>query len=205
VSEMLSEYWLDLGIIVNVNALDSWEMTQLVRANGHDAIVVAGAEGYTAMLLDPGNYMPVSEYTSYWAIPWVYWHTNSSLGEEPPLQIKEQFQLYSQLRTKSTSADIVALMNQILAIAEEEFYIMGICLSVDGYMLVKSNFHNVPNFMPKSTIYPTPAPTNPCQYFIEPNNSSILLLRTSFVYEASFAAKHCAQFFEGYSLVAKDQ
>ncbi|MCJ7817381.1 MAG: ABC transporter substrate-binding protein, partial [Candidatus Thorarchaeota archaeon] len=107
VATMLSEYWLELGIIVNVEALNSWPMTQLIRANGHDALVIAGAEGYTAMLLSPGNFMPISEYNSYWAIPWVYWYANNSLGEEPPLHIKEQMQLYDQLKAASTSANRV--------------------------------------------------------------------------------------------------
>ena len=59
-------------------------------------------------------------------------------------------------------------IDQILAIAEEEFYVMGICPAPDSYALVKSNFHNVPMTMPYSFSYPTPAPTNPCQYFIDP-------------------------------------
>jgi len=205
VATLLAEYWLDLGIIVNVEALNSWPMTQLVRANGHDAIVVAGAEGYTAMLLEPGNYMPISEYSSYWAIPWAYWYANNSLGEEPPLFIKEQCQLYDQLKASSTSAERVSLMNQILAIAEDEFYIMGVCLSVDGYMLVKTNFHNVPNFMPKSTVYPTPAPTNPCQYYIEPLNSSTTAL-TVIIAHISFEDVHPANsIVSGNWILTKDQ
>jgi peptide/nickel transport system substrate-binding protein len=40
-------------------------------------------------------------------------------------------------------------------------------LPVDGYGIVKRTFHNVPERMPGSFPYPTPAPTRPEQYFTE--------------------------------------
>jgi len=92
-----------------------------------------------------------------------------------------------------------------MTIAEEEFYSMGICRNRNGYMVVKSYFHNVPQTMPKSYVYPTPAPTNPCQYYIDPQNSSTLLLRTSFAYEGSLFLQLSASVFEGHSIVTKDQ
>ena len=77
-------------------------------------------------------------------------------------------QLYEQVNATTDPDEIARLMGQILAIAEEEFYVMGICRNEDFYVLVKTNFHNVPRTMPKSFSYPTPAPTNPCQYYINP-------------------------------------
>ncbi|MHA1930293.1 MAG: ABC transporter substrate-binding protein [Candidatus Thorarchaeota archaeon] len=172
---MLCDYWHDLGLIVNVTAIDAWPITQLTRANDHDALIQAAAEGYTSMFLSPTNYVPLSEYSSRWAIPWVYWYANNSLGEEPPVYVKEQFNLYEQLQSSVSESEMIVIMDQILEIAEEQFYMMGICLNLDGYMLVRSNFHNVPDVMPRSWTYPTPAPTNPCQYFMDSQNSSGVL------------------------------
>jgi len=95
---------------------------------------------------------------------------NNSLGEEPPAPVKEQLQLYEQLKASSSPEEMAIILDQILAIAEKEFYMMGICRNRNFYALVKNNFYNVPRTMPKSYFYPTPAPTNPCQYFI--NNTS---------------------------------
>jgi len=166
-AEMLSEYWHELGIIVNTERLKSWPLTQLLRANEHDA-VLASVPGGLDVIDHPGIYMPESEYDSYWAIPWVYWYEGNSLGEEPPAPVKAQMRLYDQIKMTIDQDDVVELMDQILTIAEEEFYVMGICGNEEFYMLVRSNFHNVPRTMPKSFSYPTPAPTNPCQYFIDP-------------------------------------
>jgi len=58
------------------------------------------------------------------------------------------------------------IMKQVLEIAEEQFWVMGISLPTNGFGIVKNNFHNVPPVMPGAWSYPTPAPTNPEQYFI---------------------------------------
>ena len=60
-------------------------------------------------------------------------------------------------------------MNQILDIAADEFWTMGIAWQAAGYGVKKTNFHNVPASMPASWIYPTPGPSNPEQYFIAAN------------------------------------
>jgi peptide/nickel transport system substrate-binding protein len=57
-------------------------------------------------------------------------------------------------------------MLQILDIAADQFYFMGISTEAAGYGVVRNNFHNVPATMPESWQYPTPAPTNPEQYFL---------------------------------------
>ena len=58
-------------------------------------------------------------------------------------------------------------MKQILEIAADEFYAIGIVLGPNGYGIVQNNFHNVPSPIPGSWLYPNPGPTNPEQYWIE--------------------------------------
>lgn len=58
-------------------------------------------------------------------------------------------------------------MMQILQVAADQFYVLGISTPTNGYGVVKNNFHNVPKTMIAAWLWPTPAPTNCCQYFIE--------------------------------------
>ncbi len=167
-ARMLSVYWRELGILVNIEELEAWQWVQLIRANGHDAVVTS-VQGGLDVVENPGVYMPFSESDSSFAMPWLHWYQGKNSGEEPPAPVKEQFQLYERIKASVDPHETERLMGEILAIAEEEFYVMGICRPEDFYMLVKLNFHNVPRTMPKSFSYPTPAPTNPCQYFIEPH------------------------------------
>ena len=53
-------------------------------------------------------------------------------------------------------------------IAAEQFQVMGIHTVPVSYGMIKPNFFNVPPLMFSAAIYPNPAPTNPFQYFIDP-------------------------------------
>ena len=41
-----------------------------------------------------------------------------------------------------------------------------------GYGIVRNNFRNVPSIIPGAWSYPSPAPVNPCQFFIQQNGIS---------------------------------
>jgi len=58
-------------------------------------------------------------------------------------------------------------MKQILDINAKNLYVIGISSNPKGFGIVKNNFRNVPEEMFGSWLYPNPAPTNPCQYFIK--------------------------------------
>jgi len=191
-SEMLVEYWLDLGIIVNVEAVSS------VSKADDDATVVASREGYFATYLKGGDFIPSTN--TLWGYDWGRWYANNSLGEEPPAPALEQLELFDQIRFANNSDAIVSILNQIMTIAEEEFYSMGICRNRNGYMVVKSYFHNVPQTMPKSYTYPTPAPTNPCQYYIDPQNSSTISLLDRFVSNVTPDSQLIALVFDGFRI-----
>jgi len=94
---MLCAYWGELGILVHTGESEAWPLTQLIRANGHDA-VVSSVNGGLDVVENPGIYMPHDEYDSCYAIPWVYWYADNSLGEEPPPQAREQMRLYEQIK-----------------------------------------------------------------------------------------------------------
>jgi peptide/nickel transport system substrate-binding protein len=168
-AEMLTEYWSALGILVHTEVVEN--MTFTIRENTYDAII-SSVNGGLDVVENPGIYLPFSESDSFYAAQWLYWYGDNSLGEEPPTLVKEQMHLYEQIKGSTDPDEIEKWMSEILAIAEEEFYVMGICKPEDFYVLVRSNFHNVPRTMPKSFSFPTPAPTNPCQYFIDPQVSS---------------------------------
>ena len=166
-AEMFSEYWREVGVMTMIAELSRVDRENLAKANQHDAIVM-GSKGGVYVTTEPFTYMPSSVYESFYAIPWAYWYQDSSQGEEPPAHVKLQQQLYDQIRGCAEPECMELLIEQILAIAEEQFYVMGISLAPNQYMLVRSDFHNVPRTMPYSWAWPTPAPTNPCQYFIDP-------------------------------------
>jgi len=47
----------------------------------------------------------------------------------------------------------------------DQFWAIGIATPVNGYGIVKNNFHNVPKTMFGSWLYPNPGPAAPEQFY----------------------------------------
>lgn len=75
--------------------------------------------------------------------------------------------LFRRVMAESDRESRFSLMAQVLRMAEDEFYVMGICLE-RGVITVRSpTFRNVPASHFVSWLYPDPGPFNPCQFFRE--------------------------------------
>ncbi|GAB4568543.1 MAG: ABC transporter substrate-binding protein [Anaerolineae bacterium] len=176
-AQLIQGYWKAVGIDTQLKPEDRslWE----VRCRqGIEFDVTAhrfgGGAGF-AVVLDPRYYVPVSGGNSMYAQTWQTWYNNpSGIGtsippEEPPEPVKEAMDLYTELLTTADPDKQHELMMKILDIAADMFYVIGTSLEANGYGVVTNRLRNVPEVMPDSWIYPHPAPTNPCQYFIDEN------------------------------------
>ncbi len=165
--KLIQGYWRAVGIDMQIKEEDRNSLIERRDANQHDAVVWASAGGLDA-ILDPREYFPVSNESNY-AVGWAYWYIDPQdpRAEEPPAITKQQMALYNQLVATGDPSTQNKLMGQILEIAADQFYVIGIARPGRGYGIVKNNFHNVPGLMPAAWTYPDPAPTNPAQYFIE--------------------------------------
>jgi peptide/nickel transport system substrate-binding protein len=164
--ELVQMYWEEVGIDVQINTMDRSLYDVRREGNQHDANVNFGGAGLQDAILAPFAYLPYN-VGSHFAIAWAHWYNNDPRGEEPPAAPKRQMELYSQLAATADPAQQAELMREILDIAAEEFYHMGIGLRPQTYGIVKNNFQNVPDAMFSSGgAFMEPATTNPVQYFI---------------------------------------
>ena len=162
--EQITGYWTEVGIDGRANVIDRSILYERKEANEHDA-VVWGGDGGLDVVLEPRWYFPYSQESNF-AEAWQFWFNGDPRGEEPPEAPKMQMDLYNQLKSTADPDEQTALMNEILQIAADEFYAIGINLPAPGYGIVKNNFFNVPESFPGSWLYPHPSPTNTFTYFI---------------------------------------
>jgi peptide/nickel transport system substrate-binding protein len=168
-AELIQAYWQAVGVDIQVRTMDRslWEVR--VRGDGidWDATIhsFGGGSGY-AVLLDPRYYFPFNA-NSIFAKAWSVWYNNPT-GQgsgiapvEPPADVRRQMELYDQIRVTGDLDTQLELMMEILEIAAEQFYVIGISTEPDGYGIAKNNLRNVQMTMPWSWIFPHPAPTNP--------------------------------------------
>jgi len=168
----LVEAWTKVGVECVLKVEDRALQYTHMNANEHDVVIGNGVSGIgPGIILDPRYYLPVTSEARYGAA-WVKWFDpgNKGLGteaEEPPEIVKQQMDLYRQLQGTADQQQQFDLMTQIITIAVDQFYAIGISTPPLGYGVVKNNFHNVPETVVNGHVAPHPSIYNTCQFFIE--------------------------------------
>ena len=94
------------------------------------------------------------------------WHESVKANAvEPPQQVQDALKLYDEMKSTVDDTKRVELFKQILEIAADQFYSIGIKSPNEGFGIRKNNMRNIPDRILNSFGYPAPAPTNPEQYF----------------------------------------
>jgi peptide/nickel transport system substrate-binding protein len=170
--QLIKRQWAQVGIDVEPTPLDRTLIG--ARHDSGDLEGVAWQRGGGAgqeVVIDPRWYFPANNDSYYWAPAWAAWYLGVDPNkspikpEEPPAEVKQQMDLYNQIQLSADSGQQVKLMKQLLDIAADQFWTMGVAFDANGYGVKKSTMHNVPASMPASWIYPTPGPANPEQFY----------------------------------------
>lgn len=169
VMELVQRYWEAVGVSTQVKVEDRSLFQTRMEGNEHDAVVWRGHGGFGDALTEPYYYFPSSFWSAY-APAWAAWFgtLDTVTPEDPPAPTQRQMELYQELQATADPDRQTDLFMQILDIAADQFYVIGISLEANGYGIVKNNFHNVPPSMPSAGwAYINPAASEPPQYFIE--------------------------------------
>ncbi|PRY00891.1 ABC transporter substrate-binding protein [Allonocardiopsis opalescens] len=168
--EMVVGYWQAVGIDVQLRPEDRALFLERKQNNEHEVSVWSGDSGLTDVLYDPRWYVPWHSGESAFAIPWAQWYASEGQderGQEPSEPARQQLELYDQVQAEPDPAAQQELMRQIIDIAQDQFWAMGIGLTPETYGIVANDFHNVPERMFSASNYNDPGPTNPEQYYVE--------------------------------------
>jgi peptide/nickel transport system substrate-binding protein len=165
---MIIASWRALGLDVEMEAVPRAKLEVSIQTNSFDATFTV-PDGGLQPDLAPQVYMPWSLESAF-GIGWVNWFANKYAPDavEPPDWAKQQMDLYRTLLASGDQDVQANLMRQILEITAKNFPVMGVTLKSERKGVVGTGFHNVPRAIINSWTYPTPAPTNPSQYFVEP-------------------------------------
>jgi peptide/nickel transport system substrate-binding protein len=162
-------YWEEVGIDMDIDAISGELLDERRQANDYDA-TAGWSDGGLATILTPNLMVPLGSGET-WAPAWGAWNSLGSFGgepEEPPADVKRQQELVDQVKATADLDLQKELMSEIIDIAIDGFYRIGISLDMGQYGVVKNNYYNVPLAMPESWSYPDPFPTNTSTYWIGP-------------------------------------
>jgi peptide/nickel transport system substrate-binding protein len=164
--QQVKKYWAAVGVDMEPKVEDRslFYARKEGAVNEHDA-GIWGGDGGLEVILEPRWYFPFSDESVY-ATAWALWYrSNGRQGDEPVEPAKQQMELYRQLLATGDEKKQADLMKQILDIAAEQFWVIGLSRPVKGYGIVRNDFHNVPMKQLGAWLYPNPGPVNPPQFF----------------------------------------
>ncbi|NYE74313.1 ABC transporter substrate-binding protein [Microlunatus parietis] len=166
---IIKNMWKAVGIRLNVNAIDRTLFSERVgnEANETDACVWSGDGGAAVEIVEPRWYFPFSSQ-SFWATPWAeYFASDGASGEKPIDAALQQMELYWQLEKTPDQKAREDLYRQIIAIAKEQFWVIGIASAPAPYVVINNRLKNVQTPIPDTPVYYTPAHANPPTWFIQ--------------------------------------
>jgi len=165
--QIVQANWNAVGVDTQVRTMDRSLFETRREANELDASLWQGDGGLMDAMLDPRWYLPYND-NSMFAVAWGYWRMGDARGEEPPAIVRQQMALFEQLGATASPEAQHAIMAEILDIAAEQFYGIGISLPPRRYGIARNDLRNVPPSMPGSGgPFPNPGPTNPEQFFFD--------------------------------------
>ncbi|MGW5360835.1 ABC transporter substrate-binding protein [Actinopolymorpha pittospori] len=164
--QLIRKYWLDVGIDMQPMNIDANLWNVRVEAGEHDGCVDDGSPGYKEMIIDP-RWLFANEAGYRYAPLWANWFMGVKPNEAPPAAMREQMRIWrEEVQTSPDPESQYAGMKKLVEIAKQEFWIMGISLPPSTYGIVTDRLQNVPKSMWDLGRFPSPAPSNPAQYFI---------------------------------------
>lgn len=165
---MIVAYWAEVGIDMQPKVLERSIMYANKDALMHDAGVWSTSGFLAEVLLDPRYFIPYSN-ESIWAVGWANWYNGLPQGKdyEPPDNVKAMLEVYDQIKATADVEEQIRLGKEMVAMAKENFWTIGIGVGPDLYGIVKNNVHNVIDH-PNGWLYPNPAPINPEQIWMDP-------------------------------------
>lgn len=168
---MIQADWRAVGVDLQIEMLPRAEAETRWINNDFDVSAWVGEGGYDA-ILEPRYYVPTNAFWTQYGILWARWYIDplDTRAEEPPPAVQANISLYRKILQTADFEQQNLLMSEIVATAATEFLAIGIHEMPSAYGIVRPSFHNVPEQMFFATNYLNPGPTNPAQYYIDPQD-----------------------------------
>lgn len=171
--KIVEENWRDIGVELKTETLSRPDFYARLNANQHDGAVWWSGGGI-APVMEPEFYVPITferigPPRVPYGVPWAAWFVNpgAANAEAPPPNVQRQMRIYRQIMGEPDQNRQNEMMRQVMDIAADEFYAIGLCQEQMFYSIASRNLRNIPELQFDSWTYPNPAPSNPCQFFFD--------------------------------------
>jgi peptide/nickel transport system substrate-binding protein len=163
ISELLVHYFREVGIDARLDVAERSLVRQRAFSGQFDVNVEDLPGGKFDAFLRPQQLLPM-HHNAVYGVEWYQWFLGKG-GEEPPAPVKRQFDLWRQVNATTDQPKRVEMMKEIIQIAADNFFLIGICAPNLQYGIVSRRLRNVPDQMEGSYWFAPPGPTNPPTWY----------------------------------------
>ena len=165
---MVCEQWREIGIRGIPKEEDRTLFSQRGQGGLEMDMGVWTMDRCFTPLIEPWYFLPFRGGTppSTAGLWWDWYQTGGEQGEEPPEEVKRQYDLYDRIKGASPE-DLPALAEEFFENASQNIWFIGLVGVLPHVGVVKNNFRNVPEQAISDWLQLTPGNTNVEQYFIK--------------------------------------
>ena len=146
-AELISGYWNEVGIRTEVREVDRQTRNDIAYNNQHDVTSWHSPAG-VRVYENPKDYFPwENNRECLFGVGWRDWWVEGAEFEnavEPPPSVMRQFELYEEFKATADPEAQKAAFEEILQIAADNFYSIGISTPLPDLQIVSDRMNNVP-------------------------------------------------------------
>jgi peptide/nickel transport system substrate-binding protein len=146
-AQLLKKYFAAVGVDITIDTITNDELSKRGNDNAVEATIFTGEGGWgITSILNP-RYFVAIDSRSYWGNGWALWYLqpNNKNAVEPPQAIKDHVDLFKKVTQAATEEERMSLMKQVLQVAADNFWVIGVSGSSDSYHPVSAKIGNVPD------------------------------------------------------------
>lgn len=146
VAELLKGYFAEVGVDIILDIVDNAIWSDRRDDNTMEATVFTGEGGVGLSAITDARYFVPSHGQAVWGNAWSIWYLepDNPAGVEPPQVIKDQFDLLEAVRQAPTAEERISLMQELLQVCADNFWVLGISSPNTTFRPLNSNIANVP-------------------------------------------------------------
>ncbi len=147
IAELLIFDWEAVGVRVILNSMPDTIYIENKEDNNLQATIYSGEGGAgITSILDPRYFVP-GEYFGMFGNGWFYWRTGAddAVQVEMPQEMLDFRAEYETVVSMPTQEEQIEQMSQVLQMAADEFWVIGISRPIPGYQPYHVRLQNLPD------------------------------------------------------------
>ncbi|GFZ78721.1 ABC transporter substrate-binding protein [Nesterenkonia alkaliphila] len=169
VLELVQAHWAEVGITMDIQAMDRDLRNERRDAGEFDVYVRDGSAGLQDAILRPHWYMPFGDSGAY-AWSWgSYYLDGEDAGEAPPEDSPawRQWEIYDEILVTADPDEQARLMEELLDVSAEAFWTIGLSTSPNRAGVVHNDLRNAPHEIYEASAHQNPGPSYPAVWWWE--------------------------------------